>query len=172
MAKIIFFMFLMSVWGLLEAQQQSFQLSSPAFKHQGKIPQRFSCQGENISPPLMWTKGSSKIKSYALIMIDYDAAKTKGHPVVHWVVYDIVPNVHYLTTGTSNIIVGLNSYEKKGYIGMCPPEGPSHDYYFDLYALDVAHLDVPSFPTSKEVTEAMQGHVIDKTSMVAAYRRQ
>jgi Raf kinase inhibitor-like YbhB/YbcL family protein len=170
--KTLLLMVLMGFSGLLHAAQTPFHLSSPAFKAHGEIPKKFSCQGENISPPLVWTKAAVEVKSYVLIMIDYDAKINLGHSVIHWVVYDIVPNMHYLTAGTQNIIVGLNTYDKKGYIGMCPDAGPEHHYYFDLYALDISHLDVPDFPTPEEVTKAMQNHIVAKTSMVATYQKQ
>ncbi len=169
---LLLMIILIGLSGLLQAEKKPFHISSPAFKHHGRIPQKFSCEGEDISPPLVWTKPAVDVKSYALIMIDYHAKKTVGHPVIHWVVYDIMPNVHYLTAGTQNIIVGLNSYDKKGYVGMCPPEGPEHDYYFDLYALDVSHLDLPDFPEAEEVIKVMQKHIIAKTSMVATYQKQ
>jgi Raf kinase inhibitor-like YbhB/YbcL family protein len=169
--RILGWVISMGLIGVLQAQNSFFQLESPAFQNQGRIPKQFSCQGENTSPPLIWKGAPEDTKSYALIMIDYDARKTKGHPLVHWVAYDIDASLNQLEIDTKNIKVGLNSYGNKGYVGMCPPAGPEHHYYFKFYALDISHLEIQKFPTIAKLTEAMQQHIIAEANMVASYQR-
>lgn len=167
----IFVLVLLIVFSGLSQAKKPFQLYSTGFKNNGEIPLLYTCQGGDVSPPLLWTGKPDSAKSFALIITDYDAIKVAGHPVVHWVVYNIPPNISAFDTGTSSVIAGLNSYGKKGYAGMCPPAGDVHHYYFDLYALDTVTLDVPSSPVAAQVTGAIQGHIIAEASLVARYKK-
>jgi Raf kinase inhibitor-like YbhB/YbcL family protein len=150
-----------------------FKLMSLAFNNQGDIPKQFSCQGEGISPPLMWSGAPLKTKSYALIIVDYDAQASAGFPVIHWVAYNIASGNNKLDMGVAaDIAMGLNSYGDACYVGMNPPPGQAHQYFFCLYALDVEKLDVGRSPTALQLAKAMSGHVLDQTVLVANYKRQ
>jgi len=151
----------------------TFQLTSLAFNAGEPIPRKYTCDGENISPPLQWTGSPADTKSFALIADDPDA------PVgtwVHWVLYNIpassthlpkaLPNSATLPDGS---VQGTNSWPKLGYGGPCPPSG-THRYYFKLYALD-ARTSLPSSATKEQLLSAMQGHVLAQTELMGTYRR-
>ena len=116
-----------------------FRLVSKAFRNEGKIPDLYTCKGENISPPLMWDDSPDEVKCFALIMEDLD---TPLGTLTHWVLYNIpgrnsklpedIPHQDCLPDGT---LQGKNGMRKTGYLGPCPPFG-THRYKFTLYALD------------------------------------
>jgi Raf kinase inhibitor-like YbhB/YbcL family protein len=150
-----------------------FKLTSSAFNNQGDIPKQFSCQGAGISPPLMWSGAPLKTKSYALIIVDYDAQASVGFPVIHCVAYNIASGNDKLDVGeVADIAMGLNSYGDACYVGMNPPPGQAHQYFFYLYALDVERLEVSDCPAALQLAKAMSGHVLDQAVLVANYQRQ
>ncbi|HEY43786.1 MAG TPA: YbhB/YbcL family Raf kinase inhibitor-like protein [Anaerolineae bacterium] len=151
----------------------SFVLSSPAFEEGAPIPRKYSCDGEDISPPLYWTDPTEDIMSFALISDDPDA------PVgtwVHWVLYNLpadtrslpeaFPSDLELPDGTKN---GENSWRRLGYGGPCPPGG-THRYFFKLYALDTL-LEMASGVTKDQLLQAMEGHIIAETELMGTYTR-
>jgi hypothetical protein len=117
------------------------QLTSPAFQSLGRIPQKHTGEGEDVSPPLAWTGAPSGTASFALACHDPDAPLvTPGtYGFVHWVLYDIPSSVSALAEGMQGYTSGANSFGKPGYGGPMPPEGHGvHHYYFWLLALDKA----------------------------------
>ena len=156
-----------------EGTVQSFQLFSPAFEHKTKIPARYTCSAEDISPELQWRDVPDGVQSFALIMDDPDA------PVgtwVHWIAYNIPGDSTGLPEGfgkngqlADGIIHGKNSGGKNYYNGPCPPSG-THRYFFKLYALDIV-LDLPDGKTKPEVLKAIQGHMIGMAELIGTFSR-
>lgn len=144
------------------------KISSPVFTNNSDIPQRFTCMGENISPPLSFEDVPLGAKSLALIVDDPDApSKT----FVHWVVYNILPN-------TTNIVedsvpegsaLGFTDFGRKGYGGPCPPSG-THRYFFKLYALDTM-LHLPVNPNKDDVLEVMKGHILQQGELIGQFEK-
>lgn len=148
-------------------------LQTSAFSHEEAIPREYSCDGENVSPPLRFEDAPEGTKTYALIMDDPDAP---GGTFVHWVYYDIPASVKELPRGVDTSaepspggIQGKNSFGKTGYGGPCPPGG-EHRYYFKLYALDT-ELGLEAGASKEQVVEAMQGHILEETQLMGTYAR-
>lgn len=144
-------------------------LSSSAFQENGDIPSQYTCEGENVSPPLKWTEGPKETKSFALIVDDPDAPSKVW---VHWVVFNIPAEVTEILEGHSPkaSMQGINDYKKAEYRGPCPPSG-KHRYFFKLYALD-KQLDLQEGATKEAVEKAMEGHILEKTELMGKYRRK
>lgn len=154
------------------------RLTSTAFEHEGEIPKRYTCDGEDISPALEWSGVPEKTKSLALIVDDPDAPDPRAPKTVyvHWVLYDIPTSARGLPervrpdgipTGTRE---GLNDWKRTGYGGPCPPVGV-HRYYHKLYALDTTLGDLGT-PTKADVLKAMKGHVIAEAQLMGRYSRR
>lgn len=150
-----------------------FILSSTVFAEGNPIPQKYSCDGEDISPPMQWTDPPEGTMSFALIADDPDA------PVgtwVHWVLYNLPANINSLpeafpsdadlADGSKN---GENSWRRLGYGGPCPPSG-THRYFFKLYALDLI-LDMTAGATKEQLLQAMEGHILAETELMGTYTR-
>jgi hypothetical protein len=151
------------------------ELKSLAFENGGKIPSKYTCDGENLSVPLSWDGVPSTAKSLVLIMDDPDipdfVKKARGISVFdHWTVFNIPPSVDgVLEGGESSGTSGLNSAGKTGYTGPCPPDR-EHRYFFKLYALDTM-LNIPVGSTKKEVLDATAGHIIETVELMGKYER-
>ena len=148
-------------------------LISPSFEHGGMIPKKYTCDGEDISPPLKWKNVPSGTKSFVLICDDPDAPMGTW---VHWVYYDIPANVRSLPEGILPVenpeiggTQGINDFKKIGYGGPCPPFG-THRYFFKLYAIDKV-LNLPAGLTKEEVLRKIEGHVIGKAVLMGRYSR-
>jgi Raf kinase inhibitor-like YbhB/YbcL family protein len=118
------------------------------------MPARYTCDGENISPPLTWTRVPARARSLALLLEDRDAP---GGAFVHWSVYDLPRGSSGVGSGRvpSGSAEGENSYGRSGYSGPCPPRGdPAHHYVFSLYALD-EHPDLPSGASAPSVRQTI-----------------
>ena len=149
-------------------------IKSKAFWEGGMIPAKYTCDGDNVSPPLEWTHLPAGTKSFALIVDDPDA------PVgtwVHWVVYNIPPEMRKLDEDIKSerqfptgMRQGNNDWPKIGYGGPCPPSG-THRYIFKLYAIDIL-LDLRPGATKIQVLQAIKGHVLAEAQLMAKYRRQ
>lgn len=159
--------------GQEEADMMTIQITSPVFEAGGPIPQKYSCDGENLSPPLAWSGVPGGTAGLALIMDDPDAPAGTW---VHWIVYDIAPE----TTGLpENVpadgpvpgdgIQGKNSWNRTGYGGPCPPRG-THRYFFKLYALDTILSPGTSLDKDK-LLKAMAGHILAQGQLMGTYRR-
>ncbi|RME33360.1 MAG: YbhB/YbcL family Raf kinase inhibitor-like protein [Gammaproteobacteria bacterium] len=152
------------------------EIRSPAFENGGEIPSRYTCQGEDISPPLEFSGVPPEARSLALIVDDPDAPDPAAPKMiwVHWVLYNLPPDcsglpeeVSELPPGTGE---GLNDWQRTGYGGPCPPIG-RHRYFFKLYALDCTLPDLGT-PTKGELLEAMRGHVIDEAELMGTYKKK
>ncbi|HEY3215479.1 MAG TPA: YbhB/YbcL family Raf kinase inhibitor-like protein [Candidatus Eisenbacteria bacterium] len=154
------------------------RLTSPAFPHQGEIPNRHTCDGPDLSPALEWTGVPEATKSLALIVDDPDAPDPKAPKLtwVHWVLYDIPPRATSLPEAVSpkslpaGTLEGLNDWKKTGYRGPCPPIG-KHRYFLKLYALDRVLPDLHQ-PTKAVLEKAVEGHVLAKAELVGLYQRR
>jgi len=153
------------------------RLTSSVFVHQGEIPREYTCDGEDLSPPLAWTGIPAGTKSMALIVDDPDAPDPKAPKMVyvHWVLYNIPPDAGglpeavkpaKLPTGT---LEGLNDWRRTGYGGPCPPIG-RHRYFHKLYALDTVFRDLGK-PTKKQLLAVMEGHVLAEAELIGTYQR-
>lgn len=155
------------------SQGQNFKLTSTAFSEGGTIPQKYTCYGQDVSPPLMWSGVPSGTKSFVLIVTDLDAP---GGNFTHWVVYDIPSTQTMLnenfpkTAQTGSIKQAYNDFGTLGYGGPCPPLGdPPHRYVFKLYALNVDTLNLQGGATLGQVENAMRGKVISQASLMGKY---
>jgi Raf kinase inhibitor-like YbhB/YbcL family protein len=142
-----------------------------AFREGGLIPPKYTCDGEDVSPPLEWDGVPQGAQSLALIVDDPDAP---SGVFVHWLLYDIPARENGLTEGigvagprAGGGTQGRNGFGKTAYGGPCPPSG-THRYYFRLYALDAA-LGLPAGVTRQELESAMRGHLIAETQMMVRY---
>jgi hypothetical protein len=151
------------------------KLTSPAFGEGLSIPSRYTCEGDDLSPPLSWSGVPAGTKSLALIVDDPDAPDPKAPRMtwVHWVVYDMpaatvgLPEaVRELPTGSR---AGLNDWRRTGYGGPCPPIG-RHRYFHKLYALDAMLGDLKQ-PTKAKLVSAMQGHIISEAQLIGTYEK-
>ena len=144
-------------------------ITSPAFEQHQPIPQKYTCQGEDLSPPLQFQDAPAGTKSLALIMDDPDAPMGT---FVHWVVWNLPPDTRQLSEGVKlKHQEGKNHFPKIGYGGPCPPPGKPHRYYFKLYALDTqVHLSDGS--SKEQLLEAMEGHILGQAELVGTYQRK
>ncbi|GAB6068190.1 YbhB/YbcL family Raf kinase inhibitor-like protein [Methylothermus subterraneus] len=151
-------------------------LVSSAFPNYGKIPQKYTCDGEDVSPPLSWSGLPEGTKSLALIVDDPDAPDPKAPKMtwVHWVLYNLPPDADGLSEGVVHLPPGtregLNDWKRTGYGGPCPPIG-EHRYFFKLYALDTVLPDL-GYPTKRRLEQAMSGHILEETALVGTYARR
>ena len=151
----------------------TFSLSSPAFKHLGKIPLLYTCDGRNISPPLQIKGVPEGTQSLALIMEDPDVPKYLRSDGLwdHWTVWNIPPEAHHIKENQipKGIVEGKNTGGKIGYTGPCPPDR-EHRYFFKLFALDKA-LDLPQGASKISVLEAIKNHILAETQLIGLYKR-
>jgi Raf kinase inhibitor-like YbhB/YbcL family protein len=149
------------------------EIISSAFKNEGMIPAKHTCDGREVSPPLHWSEAPTDTKSFALICDDPDAPAGTW---VHWVIFDIPATVNSLPENMprQEDIPGFgrngrNTGRSLGYDGPCPPGG-THRYYFKLYALDTL-LNLKPGATKEKLLKAMKGHVLAETQIMGKYRR-
>lgn len=155
-------------------QQTTLSLTSDAFQSGGPIPERFTCDGEDVSPPLAWSGVPQDTASFALIMDDPDAP---GGTFTHWVIFNIPGGARTLPEGVptadrldSGALQGRNDFSRTGYGGPCPPSGAPHRYRFTLYALDTT-LALNPGASKRQVQSAMQGHILGQVTLVGTYQR-
>ena len=147
----------------------TFKMMTTAFEQGSEIPQKYTCEGQNISPPLSWENPPAGTKSFALIVDDPDAP---SGTFTHWLLWDIPGDKTYLEEGTKEGISGKNDFGRIGYGGPCPPRGHGpHRYFFKLYALDVQSLNIKKGSTRLSLEKAMKGHIIEKTEYMGTYQR-
>ncbi len=150
------------------------QLTSTAFKADGQIPVRHTCDGEDLSPPLAWSGAPAGTSAFALICEDPDAPAGTWD---HWVLYAIPADRASLPEAVARdaqlsdgLRQGLNGWQKPGYRGPCPPPGKAHRYFFRLYAL-AAPLDLAPGATKARLLAAMQGRVLATGSLMGTFKR-
>jgi hypothetical protein len=160
------------------AEEGALRLTSPAFEEGGAIPTKYTCEGQDISPPLEWTGVPEDAESLVLVVDDPDAPDPEAPKMtwIHWVVYNIPPGIDGLAEGAAEgdfkrrAAHGLNSWVKAGYGGPCPPIG-RHRYFFRLYALDQV-LEGLDRPTKKHLMDVMEGHVIAEAELMGTYQKK
>ncbi len=153
-------------------------LTSPAFQHDGEIPTRYTCEGDDVSPPLAWTGAPPGTKSYVLIVDDPDAPDPAAPKTtwVHWLLYDIPASANALPEhATSDNLPagtreGINGWHRAGYGGPCPPIG-RHRYFHKLYALDDVLPDLGR-PDKAALETAMNTHIIAQATLVGTYEKK
>lgn len=156
-----------------ESSMTTIQLTSIKFKEGEIIPSIYTCDGQDISPPLKWSGVPQNTKSLALICDDPDAPAGTW---VHWVVYYIPPTTTELPEGVptqetalNGIKQGTNDFGNIGYGGPCPPRG-THRYYFKIYALDT-ELQLTLSARKSDVEKAMKGHILATGQLMGKYKR-
>ncbi len=152
------------------------ELYSSAFENGQQIPFEFTCEGDDLSPELVWSDVPEEAKTLALIVEDPDAPMGTW---VHWVAYNIPARLEGLPEGISRdeifdngMMQGVNDFKNYGYGGPCPPKGHgTHRYFFRLYALD-SKLKIEPGARRMELLEAMEGHIIDEAEFMGTYHRE
>jgi Raf kinase inhibitor-like YbhB/YbcL family protein len=150
------------------------QIESSAFAEGGTIPVRYTCDGEDASPPLSWAEPPPGVQSLALIVDDPDAPAGTW---VHWVLFNLPVSTRALPeslpadgTVAEGGLHGINGWQKLGYGGPCPPKGSTHRYFFKLYALDTT-LELGAGASKGDVEKAMAGHILAEGQLVGQYGR-
>lgn len=156
-----------------EKKMTGINITSSAFTDSEMIPQKYTCDSVNVSPPISWTKGPDSTRSYVLICDDPDAPSKVW---VHWVFFNISPAVLELPenlpkdkSGLTGATQGMNDSGSLGYSGPCPPSG-THNYNFKVYALDCM-LNMDSTATKADVVKAMKDHVLAEGLLIGKYKR-
>lgn len=150
----------------------NFTITSTAFKNNEKIPTKYTCDGENISPPLAWQNSPKDTESYVLLIDDYDAPKGLWN---HWLIYNLPKNINNLTEGLQSLPepakLGENSYNKLAYDGPCPPRQEEHTYYFKLFALD-GMLQLHHKATRANIEKVIKHHILGEAILTGIHKRQ
>lgn len=153
----------------------AFELSSPAFAGGQAIPRQYTCDGEDVSPPLRWTEPPPRTRYLALIVEDPDAPRGT---FTHWVLYDVPVSTRHLDEGVpgeerlpTDAKQGVNDFTRVGYGGPCPPRGRAHRYRFTLYALD-RPTELGPRATKQKVVDVIRGHVLAEATLMGRYERQ
>jgi Raf kinase inhibitor-like YbhB/YbcL family protein len=155
--------------------EMALKLTSASFKHKGEIPARYTCEGDDVSPDLVWSGAPARTKSFALVVDDPDAPDPRAPKTiwVHWIVYDLPATVTSLAEGIRQLPIGAregrNDWGRTGYGGPCPPVG-RHRYFFKLYALDTVLGDL-STPDRATLERAMEGHLLAKAELIGTYQK-
>ncbi len=152
-------------------------ITSPAFAHNGEIPKKYTCDGDDLSPDLAWTGVPEGTKSLVLIVDDPDAPDPAAPQMtwVHWVLYNIPPDATALSEAVAPTALpagtreGLNDWKRTGYGGPCPPIG-RHRYFHKLYALDTVLPDLGR-PSKAKLEKAMEGHILEQAELIGIYKR-
>jgi Raf kinase inhibitor-like YbhB/YbcL family protein len=153
-------------------------ITSAAFSNGGWVPQQYTCDGANVSPPLEWTGVPTSAKSLTLIVEDPDAPDPEAPKTtwIHWIVYNIPPSNHGVPEDLvrhsipAGALEGVNDWLKTGYGGPCPPIG-THRYFHRLYALSDALPDLHR-PRKSTLVQAMHGKVLAEAALVGLYARR
>ncbi len=149
------------------------KVTSSAFKNEGLIPAKFTCDDEDVSPPLQWDEVPQGTKSIALISDDPDAPMGTW---VHWVLFNLPPDTRELAEDIppdralqGGAKQGTNDFGRIGYGGPCPPSG-THRYFFKIYALD-AEIKLQAGVRKRDLLKAMEGHIIGQGQLMGKYKR-
>ena len=149
------------------------KVTSQAFGNGGRIPSKYACDGENISPPVSWSGAPEETRSYGLVMDDLDAPMGA---FTHWVIFNVPAmesgleeNVPAVGTLYNGAIQGRNGFGKIGYDGPCPPSG-THRYVLHLYALNTL-LNLQPGASKQDVLKAMEGHILAEAEFAGLYSR-
>jgi Raf kinase inhibitor-like YbhB/YbcL family protein len=145
------------------------KITSPVFKHNDRIPPKYTCDGADINPPLLVENVPAGTQSLSLIVDDPDAPRGTW---VHWVVWNIAPDTKEIKEHTvpSGAQQGINDFRKNSYGGPCPPSG-THRYFFKLYALNVK-LNIDRNANKASLEKAMSGHILGQAELIGLYARK
>lgn len=150
------------------SEEYQITITSAAFDAGKAIQPKYTCDGQDVSPPLSWTGVPSGTESLVLITEDPDA------PIgtwIHWIIFDIPPQIEGLEEGISGVgIQGNNSWKENDYGGPCPPAGNTHRYYFQIFALDTV-LGLQAGASKADVEAALNSHMIARGQLVGTYSR-
>jgi len=151
------------------------RLTSLAFSDGGKIPRQYTCEGDDLSPPLKWSGAPKDTKSFVMLCDDPDAPHGVFH---HWACYDIPAYHSELVEGAGrpeafeDFRHAVNDFEELGYNGPCPPHGHGvHHYHFRLLALSCAELQIRTHPTCEEVEDEARMHLLAEAQFVGIFHR-
>jgi Raf kinase inhibitor-like YbhB/YbcL family protein len=151
------------------------RLRSTAFSDGGPIPRRYSCDGDDVSPPLQWSDAPAETRSFVVLCYDPDAPAGTWH---HWAAYDIPANRTMLpkdgarSAGTEGLNQATNDFGRTGYGGPCPPRGHgTHHYHFRVLALSSSSLSVQKHPSCRDVEREARKHLITEATLVGLYER-
>jgi Raf kinase inhibitor-like YbhB/YbcL family protein len=157
-----------------EEKGKTLSITSPAFQEGDKMPDKYTSQGEDISPPLAWSEPPEGTQSFVLIMDDPDAP---GGTFTHWVIFNIPSNSRGLSEGvptedqlSDGTIQGKNDFDRIGYRGPSPPPGRAHRYKFTLYALEQS-LDLKAGASKNQILDAIQEHILAQGELTGIYQR-
>ncbi len=150
---------------LVKAQEVMMNVTSPAFAHNTTIPQKYTCQGKDINPPLTISNIPEGTISLALIIDDPDAPIRTWD---HWIIWNIKPKEEIKENSTPGI-QGKNSWGRQDYGGPCPPSG-THRYFFKLYAID-STIDLPAGSTKTDLEARMKGHILEQAELIGLYQK-
>lgn len=143
------------------------EIKSPAFEHQQLIPKKYTCEGEDLSPPLVFKSIPEKTVTLAIIIDDPDAP---GGTFDHWIAWNLAPDTKSLDENAKVPMQGKNGFKVNRYRGPCPPPGKPHRYFIRVYALDTK-LNLPEGSSKKDVLDAMEGHILGKGELIGIYKR-
>lgn len=143
-------------------------ITSTAFGNNQNIPSRYTCDGENINPPLTFSEVPTSAQSLVLVVEDPDAP---SGIFIHWVLYNISPTTLQIFENQvpPNSLLGMTDFGEQKYGGPCPPSG-THRYFFKLFALDTS-LDIPKGSSKDEIEKAIEGHVLESAEIIGLYKR-
>ncbi|MBU2103210.1 MAG: YbhB/YbcL family Raf kinase inhibitor-like protein [Candidatus Omnitrophica bacterium] len=151
------------------------EVASTSFSQAGKIADRYTCSGANVSPQLSWKDVPAGTKSFVIICEDTDAPMSAW---VHWIIFNIPAATRDLPAGASpgngfsdGTLEGVNDFGGNGYGGPCPPPGKSHRYVFHVYALDTKLTAYTGVLTKDDLHQAMRGHLLGQASTSGTYER-
>jgi Raf kinase inhibitor-like YbhB/YbcL family protein len=155
----------------------SLEIKSPRFQAMGEIPDKYTCDGQDISPPLRFAGIPEDARSLVLVVDDPDAPDPKAPRMTwdHWLLYNLPPQTRELpeAVGAADLpagtLAGLNSWKRTTYGGPCPPIG-RHRYHFKLYALDVMLPDLGAV-NKKDLEKRLHGHILAKDELIGTYQR-
>lgn len=153
-------------------------LTSPAFTDQGAIPARYTCDGDDMSPPLRWSGAPAGTRSFVVIIDDPDAPDPAAprRIWVHWLLYNLPATLEGIPEGAAvrslgaGVRAALNDSNESGYGGPCPPIG-RHRYFHKLFALDTELPDLGPRAKRADVEKAMSGHVVAEATLMGTYER-
>ena len=144
----------------------AFTVTSPGFADGQPVPIEFTCDGNDAPPPITIADPPEGTKSFAVVMDDPDAP---NGTFTHWLAYDIAADGNTLRTTAGSTL--KNDFGRKGYGGPCPPPGHGpHRYYFTIYAVDVAALEMPG-AAREDLEAALEGHTLAKARFMGRYER-
>ena len=146
---------------------KTLKVTSTAFAHNAPIPARYTCDGENVNPPLTIEGIPEDTQSLVLIVDDPDAP---SGTFTHWVVWDIPPTAAIEENTSPGGVEGMNNFGRHNYMGPCPPRGEKHRYFFKVFALDNM-VGLPASSTEEALEMVLKGKAIAYGELMGLYKR-